>query len=391
MTKILLAILIIISVPVLLGAAQEAEAAALFLRDNVEGQITLQACQFELGITQPFVARNCGGITVAGETITFSGGWLVNNPGRPDPGSGVLYITDPCTGKVSDIITASWSTQVRRGFDRAFITVTIQSSPDFGDLGDVPAGFPSISIRTFDIQASFVDPTDPTRRTFIPSNLGIRFFDVADICSIFLVIDEDSIDNGNPPNFFDGDDVNEDNADIGVRAQLPFFANNVGNEITLHTGEVGDEGWFALKTIPDEWKDAGPTTDGLHNFFVAGPGLGTADGDGDREAQLDKIPDVTPLRAAGLKSLEGENVCAVVYDSDVSMNYDPLNGSLKGSNLGIVAFEVLKVTQLTGFSDSSLPQVDIRILDASLNCDGLQLFPDAPAPISSSEPEDVVP
>jgi len=209
---------------------------------------------------------------------------------------------------------------------------------------------------------------------------------------IFLVIDEDSIDNGNPPNFFDGDDVNEDNADIGVRAQLPFFANNVGNEITLHTGEVGDEGWFALKTIPDEWNDAGPTTDGLRNFFLAGPGLGTADGDGDREAQLDKIPDVTPLRAAGLKSLEGEIVCAVVYDSDVSMNFDPLNGSLKGSNLGIVAFEVLKVTQLTGFSDSSLPQVDIGILDANRVCEGpLELLTAAPEPISSSEPEDVVP
>jgi len=182
MTKILIPLLILISVPVLLGAAQEAEAAALFLRDNVEGQITLQACQFELGITQPFVARSCGGITVPGETITFSGGWLVNRGGSPDPGSGILFLTDPCTGKVSDIITASWRTQVRGGFDRAFITVTLQSSPDFGDLGDVPAGFPSISIRTFDIQASFVDPTDPNRRTFIPTNLGIRFFDVPDQC-----------------------------------------------------------------------------------------------------------------------------------------------------------------------------------------------------------------
>ena len=53
--------------------------------------------------------------------------------------------------------------------------------------------------------------------------------------------------------------MNDDIADIGLRTQLPFFAANVGNAITLHTGEVGDEGWFALKTIPDAWTDAGPT------------------------------------------------------------------------------------------------------------------------------------
>jgi len=181
MTKILIPLLIIISVPLLLGTAQEAEAAALFLRDNVEGQITLQACQFELGITQPFNANSCGGITVSGETITFEGGWLVNRGGSPDPGSGVLYITDPCTGKVSDIVTASWSTQVRGGFDRSRITVTLQSSPDGADLGVVPAGFTGISIRTFDIQASFQDPTTAARVN-IPTNLGIRFFDVPDQC-----------------------------------------------------------------------------------------------------------------------------------------------------------------------------------------------------------------
>ena len=110
----------------------------------------------------------------------------------------------------------------------------------------------------------------------------------------------------------------------------------------------------------------------------------------DPEKYLDKIPDVTPLRATGLKILEGESVCAVVYDSDVSINYDPLNGSLKGANLGIVAFEVLVVTQLIGFSDSSLPEVEVEILDAEEACAAeLELFTDAPEPISSSEPEDV--
>ena len=225
---------------------------------------------------------------------------------------------------------------------------------------------------------------------------------------MFILIDEDSIGNGNPPNFFWAEDVNDDLADIGVRTQLRFFAANVGSTITLHTGEVGDEGWFAPKTIPLSWDNADPTADGLRNYLGnpslpfshnVGPGLGTPDANGDREALLDKIPDVIPLRATGLKMLEGKQVCAVVYDSDISFNIDydelsggAIDGSLKGANLGTVAFEVISVTQLTGFSSSSLPQVDIEILDAEVICEGeLELFLDAPEPISSSEPFDVVP
>ena len=57
-----------------------------------------------------------------------------------------------------------------------------------------------------------------------------------------------------------------------------------------------------------------------------------------------------------------------------------------------MAFEVISVTELTGFSSSSLPQVEIQILDAEEVCEGaLELFTDGPEPISSSEPFDVVP
>ena len=121
-----------------------------------------------------------------------------------------------------------------------------------------------------------------------------------------------------------------------------------------------------LRTIPASWAAAGPSPDGAFNFFVAGPGLGTPDINGDREAQLDKIPDVTPLQAPGLSSLLGQTVCAVVYDSDISINFNPLTGNLKGANLGTVAFDVLSVTPLLGFSDSSLPQVGVRIIDPSV-------------------------
>ena len=209
---------------------------------------------------------------------------------------------------------------------------------------------------------------------------------------VFLVIDEDSIDKDNAPNFFSDTDVNDDIADIGVRGQLPFFAANVGSTITLHTGEVGDEGMFAPKTIPDSWNAAGPTTDGLRNYLDAGPGLGSPDAEGDREALLDKIPDVIRLRADGLALLEGRVVCGVAYDSDISINYGPIDGSLKGANLGTVAFKVLEVTKLEGFSSSSLPEVDIEILDADEVCEGeLVLFTDAPEPTSSSEPFDIEP
>ena len=87
----------------------------------------------------------------------------------------------------------------------------------------------------------------------------------------------------------------------------------------------------------------------------------------------------------------------MVYDSDISSNYGSsifggLDASLKGANLGTVAFEVLAVTQLMGFSSSSLPQVEIEILDAGEVCEGpLSLFTDAPMPTSSSEPFDVLP
>ncbi len=230
-----------------------------------------------------------------------------------------------------------------------------------------------------------------------PGSDGLAITLIRDISceveAVLLVIDEDSIDNGNPPNFFSDVEVNDDIADIGLRTQLPFFATNadVGETITLHTGEVGDEGWFALKTIPESWDNAGPTADGLRNFVGlpslpsphdVGEGLGAGD---DPEAFLDKIPDVTPLRATGLKALEGKRVRAVVFDSDISINYDPLDGSLKGANLGTVAFEVVDVRARTDGSSSSLPEVDIEILDAECVCEGeLDLFLDAPEPISSS-------
>ena len=209
---------------------------------------------------------------------------------------------------------------------------------------------------------------------------------------ILLVIDEESIDNGNPPNNFSDRDVNDQLAEVGLRLPLRYFQENVGKTIDLFTGQVGDEGWYALKTIPNSWINAGPTNNGARNFLLAGPGLGAKVPDDDREVLLDKIPNLTPLRATGLSMLIGKTVLAVVYDSDISINYSPLQGNLQGANLGIVAFDVLEAAERRDGSSSSLPRMRIRIRDASnLTERALYLFANAPTPHSPSDPFDIVP
>lgn len=207
---------------------------------------------------------------------------------------------------------------------------------------------------------------------------------------IFLLIDEESIDNGNEPNDFSETDVNDQLATIGLRQQLQYFKENVGQTIDLFTGQVGDEGWHAPTEIPNSWITAGPTENGLQNYLEPGPGLGA--GDDDPEVLLDQIPDVIPLRATGLAMLKGQVIFATVYDSDISTNYSPITANLQGDNLGIVAFEVLDVQERTDGSDSDLPKVTIQIMDADeVKNDALFLFENTPVPESSSEPEDTVP
>jgi hypothetical protein len=207
--------------------------------------------------------------------------------------------------------------------------------------------------------------------------------------AIFLLIDEDAIDNGSEPNNFSDTDVNDHLAEVGQRKPLEWFASNEGKTVTLYTGQVGDEGIFAMKNIPASWKAAGPSDNGTRNFLLAGPGMGSEGNGLDKEDLLDKIPDVTPLRASGLAMLKGSVVLAVVYDSDISINYSPLNGSLKGANLGIAAFEVLEVSDRPFGSSSSLPSIKIKVLNAGFVSElPLSLFANAPVVTSSSEPFD---
>ena len=261
----------------------------------------------------------------------------------------------------------------------------------------VPGGLAGLTLQTlsgkFDLQNDAGDSPDAK---------GSFDFDPDLKCpageALFIVIDEGSIDNGKPykyrknglpRKFFSGPGVNEHRAEIGLRAPLPAFSGKkVGKTYELLTGEIEDEAFFAVPTILPTWDDDAPegfpTGDGLRNFVgdlspfphKVGPGLGTPDDDGDREALLDKIPDVTPLRftddptvVLSLDFLIGKRVCGLVFDSDISINYGPLNGSLKGSNLGLVAFQVLGFGfPNTPKSDKSLPNLIVKVLEVESTC-----------------------
>ncbi len=206
--------------------------------------------------------------------------------------------------------------------------------------------------------------------------------------AVFLLIDEESIDNGKEPNNFKDWEINDHISKIGLRTVLPYFKENIGKKIPLHTGHVGDEGWFAPTQIPLTWINSGLSGNGTFNFLF-GPGFGLGyDGN---DYLLDKVPGVVPLRATGLKMLIGKTVYAVVYDSDISINYDPLTANLQGESLGVVAFTVLDVVKRKNGSSSSLPTAIVRVENASKVFTYPQmLFFNAPKPESSSEPMDIL-
>ncbi len=169
-----------LSVIMVLGTVAPAFAANLNIDDSVEASITLSHdANWESGVDSngslfgplvPGVNPN------AGEAVSFTGMWLVNLGGSPDPGAGIIYIVDPNTGRVSDIITASWSTVVNPGLDDATIIITVQSSAKCSDLGPLPAPFTGVveTGGSMAIQGSFVDTVTGVP-VIIPSNLTIQF------------------------------------------------------------------------------------------------------------------------------------------------------------------------------------------------------------------------
>jgi hypothetical protein len=226
---------------------------------------------------------------------------------------------------------------------------------------------------------------------------GFRFQDAfvskLSLGAALLAIDKEGIDNGKSPNFFSSSQVNNDVAEVGVRAQLRFFRDNVGQTITLPSGQTGAEGWFALRTIPASWTQAGGIAGYVGNPAAnpedplpqgTGPGLGSPDANGRPQSLLKSVPDVTPLLSTGLGNLTGRLVCAVVYDNQVEIDYADHTANLRGRTLGTVAFQVLGVT---ASSSGLLPDVQVLIRDAATTCKGpFALLTNTEAPTEAPPP-----
>ncbi|MEL7450698.1 MAG: hypothetical protein AAFN78_15900, partial [Pseudomonadota bacterium] len=164
-----------------------------------------------------------------------------------------------------------------------------------------------------------------------------------------LVNDNRPTEFGNPPLLW-----NELVAD-GQCGALPT-ANidpntNPGRLALMPTGEVDDEGWFSLpprRNVDGRdvvvYSEDGSCSGGDNSFSRYG--LTYDEWVGDFAAgilsqdQLDKVCDVQPLRNQDLVQLVGKTCVAVVYDSDISINSQPLDANLQGERYGLFSFTV---------------------------------------------------
>jgi hypothetical protein len=196
-----------------------------------------------------------------------------------------------------------------------------------------------------------------------------------------VLLDPTAFDFGPSPHLIPSEVANELIGNVGLRDRIPYFATRVGDTVTLPSGDgMGNDGWFAVRSVPGSWESEPGAADGLQNFWLAGPGLGSPDEDGNRISMLDNVGDVVPLRAAGLGALTGRTVCAVVYDHDLIVAPGtPAHASLGGSNLGVAAFQVVSIEA----SDGDWPAVTVQILNAKETCgDALAPLAEAPDPFA---------
>jgi hypothetical protein len=190
-----------------------------------------------------------------------------------------------------------------------------------------------------------------------------------------LLLDRDAIATSTLPDAPTDAQINATIAAIGVRDSLPFFTARVGQHMVLPGGQDGSEGWFALKSTPGTWASSPDADDGLENFILAGSGLGSPDENNQRGSLLDSVEGVTPLHAAGLQMLVGQQVCALAFAHDIP--WMAPGTSLTGANLGLVAFNVLGLSYASG---TTLPSVEVEILNSDTCSGPLELFTTAPDP-----------
>ena len=204
--------------------------------------------------------------------------------------------------------------------------------------------------------------------------------DIVDLILIagpeFLLIDEDTVDNGiasiedisfgspfcGGPVGGPGDPavcINDDIADPGVRTLLFSRTRDVTpiEGLTLPTGQVGDEGLFRF-TNPD------PQTSLQNGAAFTIAEFFNASGAAADQANLDKIDGVAPLDEVEIAELVGKTVCAVVYDSDISVDVAAGFGNLQGATLGVTAFRVTAADPNPA-GGSYLPVITVDLLPST--------------------------
>ena len=192
----------------------------------------------------------------------------------------------------------------------------------------------------------------------------------------FLLIDEDTIGNGiksieeisfNATDCGAGDPsvcVNDDIADPGVRTSLFTRGTNITPYVglVLPTGESEDEGLFRFSNL-----DPQVSLQNGETFTTAQ--LIASTGTAADENNLDKVDGVVPLGAADIAGLVGNTYCALVYDSDISVDVSDGYGSLKGSTLGLTGLKVTAVgPDPDGPEGSVLPLITVDIFDGAKTC-----------------------
>ncbi|MCP3982463.1 MAG: hypothetical protein GY716_24435, partial [bacterium] len=200
-----------------------------------------------------------------------------------------------------------------------------------------PAGFDP----TFDLDGTLDDRTSLTlgvAEDLDDVDFGYR----ASTC--LVIIDEETVDNdiltieqaawshGVEPDYL----VNDDRPTEVGNPPLRWNELFPGDVVLLPGGEVDDEGWFDLPEAIRYADDR--TTDLSDEEWIQAFVDGTLPQD-----QLDKVRDVMPLRNPELLALVGRTCTAIVYDSDISINYVPLYANLQGARYGRFTFKVLAV------------------------------------------------
>jgi len=189
----------------------------------------------------------------------------------------------------------------------------------------------------------------------------------------------------------------------GAAAGNPCVQECLAEAVLLPTGHVDDEGYFAL---PEEITYAFGKNGSCVSPFVKNgrclfkefpEGCGLYDTEGNKilssddwkrafaqgtlpQDRLDKVCHVMPYRNHELLQLVGRTCVAVVYDSDVNMDYVKVYANLQGERYGLFTFEVLG-TPLCDCGDKAPTCPPLVGVTSS---DGLELPGDIPESTSST-------